>query len=69
MRKPVPFTRISRRSMRRPIPFTRISRGSMRKTIPFMRINDSECKRMCSDVASLIIESVSDEERENVGRE
>ena len=55
--------------MRRPIPFTRISRGSMRKTIPFMRINDSECKRMCSDVASLIIELVSDEERENVGRE
>jgi hypothetical protein len=47
--------------MRRPIPFTRISRGGMRKTIPFMRINDSECKRMCSDAASLIIESVSDE--------
>ena len=46
--------------MRKPIPFTRISRRSMRKTIPFMRINDLECKRMCSDVASLIIESVSD---------
>ena len=69
MRKPVPFTRISRRSMRKTIPFTRISRRSMRKTIPFTRINDSECYRICSDAASLIIVSMSDEGREDVWRD
>ena len=69
MRRPTPFTRISRRSMRKTIPFMRISRRSMRKMIPFMRINGSECKRMCSDTASLIIEPMSDEGREDVGRE
>ena len=47
--------------MRKTIPFMRISRRYMLKTIPSMRINDTECKRICSDAASLIIESVSDE--------
>ena len=61
MRKTIPFTRISRRSMRKTIPFMRISRRYMLKTIPSMRINDTECKRICSDAAYLIIESVSDE--------
>ena len=60
MRKPIPFTRISRRSTRISRRSMRKSRRSMRKPIPFMRINDLECKRMCSDAASLIIESVSD---------
>ena len=61
MRRPIPFTRISRRSMRKTIPFMRISRRSMRKRLPSMRINDLECKRICRDAASLTIESMSDE--------
>jgi hypothetical protein len=47
----------------------RICCRSMRKRRPFIRINGSECKRLCSDAASLIIESVLDEGREDIRRE
>jgi hypothetical protein len=46
----------------------RICCRSMRKRRPFMRINSSECKRIWSDAASLIIESMSDEGREDIRR-
>ena len=52
--------------MRRPIPFTRISCRSMRKRLPSMRKNESDCMRMRRDGAVLMIESMSDEGRGDI---